>query len=161
MYSDLTKATYTFVLQSTNVYNGKKISVPQIENERQTERLGYVYKYSTFYVFFQLMLPLLGVYKLAIFFSYLLFKILCMTTFKLYGIKFDNMSLFVYSYIYMKHTYTYYLSLFILSQAINDCIFLSYLKTFFLSNFLLNICCLVSNFYKFFQFYFYCKEAKR
>lgn len=30
----------------------KKISVPQIENERQTERLGYVYKYSTFYVFF-------------------------------------------------------------------------------------------------------------
>lgn len=114
-----------------------------------------------FMCFFQLMLPLLGVYKLAIFFSYLLFKILCMTTFKLYGIKFDNMSLFVYSYIYMKHTYTYYLSLFILSQAINDCIFLSYLKTFFLSNFLLNICCLVSNFYKFFQFYFYCKEAKR
>lgn len=52
MYSDLTKATYTFVLQSTNVYNGKKISVPQIENERQTERLGYVYKYSTFYVVF-------------------------------------------------------------------------------------------------------------
>lgn len=52
MYSDLTKATYTFVLQSTNVYNGKKISVPQIENERQTERLGYVYKYSPFCVCF-------------------------------------------------------------------------------------------------------------
>lgn len=80
-----------------------------------------------FMCFFQLMLPLLGVYKLAIFFSYLLFKILCMTTFKLYGIKFDNMSLFVYSYIYMKHTYTYYLSLFILSQAINDCIIISIL----------------------------------
>lgn len=52
MYSDLTKATYTFVYQSTNVYNGKKNSLPQIENERQTERLGYVYKYSTFCVCF-------------------------------------------------------------------------------------------------------------
>lgn len=30
----------------------KRISLPQIEIERQTERLGYVYKYSTFYVFF-------------------------------------------------------------------------------------------------------------